>query len=105
MLWKGFQKPKRLAADTDTLTEKYLTDPNTITEAEIRKALRKGTIDFKLHPVFCGSALSARGRQAKAPAGPRIRAPSPATCGARRRFFGRSVSRLRSVVKAEPEAE
>jgi DNA-directed RNA polymerase subunit alpha len=23
MLWKGFQKPKRLAADTDTLTEKY----------------------------------------------------------------------------------
>ena len=23
MLWKGFQKPKRLAADVDTLTEKY----------------------------------------------------------------------------------
>src|SRR5438477_11323419 len=23
MLWKGFQKPKRLAADTDTLTDKY----------------------------------------------------------------------------------
>ena len=30
---------------------------------------------------------------------------SPATCGACRRFLGRSVSRLRSVVKAEPEAE
>ena len=28
-----------------------------------------------------------------------------ATCVAHRRFFGRSVSRLRSVVKAEPEAE
>src|SRR5205814_6638566 len=23
MLWKGFQKPKRLASDTDTLTDKY----------------------------------------------------------------------------------
>ena len=23
MLWKGFQKPKRLAADTETLTDKY----------------------------------------------------------------------------------
>jgi hypothetical protein len=23
MLWKGFQKPKRLAVDTSTLTDKY----------------------------------------------------------------------------------
>ena len=23
MLWKGFQKPKRLAVDTQTLTDKY----------------------------------------------------------------------------------
>ena len=23
MLWKGFQKPKRLATDTSTLTDKY----------------------------------------------------------------------------------
>ncbi len=30
---------------------------------------------------------------------------SPATCVAHRRFFERAVSRLRSVVKAEPEAE
>jgi elongation factor G len=41
----------------DHLTDKYLTDPNTITEQEIRAALRKGTISFKCHPVFCGSAL------------------------------------------------
>ena len=40
-----------------------------------------------------------------APAGRKIPAPSPATCVAHRRFFGRSVSRLPSVVKAEPEAE
>jgi DNA-directed RNA polymerase subunit alpha len=23
MLWRGFQKPKRLAVDTETLTDKY----------------------------------------------------------------------------------
>ena len=40
-----------------------------------------------------------------APAGPKIRAPSPATCAGRRHFFGRSGSRLPSVVKAEPDAE
>ena len=38
-----------------------------------------------------------------APVARKIPAPSPATCVAYRRFFGRSVSRLRSVVKAEPE--
>jgi elongation factor G len=47
----------------DHLTEKYLTDPNTITEQEIRAALRKGTIEFKCHPVFCGSALKYVGVQ------------------------------------------
>ena len=50
----------------DHLTEKYLTDPNSITEDEIRAALRKGTIDFKCHPVFCGSALQVRRRAAAA---------------------------------------
>ena len=33
------------------------------TEDEIRAALRKGTCDFKLHPVFCGSALKYVGVQ------------------------------------------
>src|SRR5687767_7335275 len=47
----------------DHLTEKYLTDPNSITEQEIRTALRKGTIEFKCHPVFCGSALKYVGVQ------------------------------------------
>src|SRR5205085_6816458 len=47
----------------DHLTEKYLTDPSTITEQEIRAALRKGTINFGCHPVFCGSALKYVGVQ------------------------------------------
>ena len=44
-------------------------------------------------------------RQATASAGPKIPAPSPATCVGRRHFCGRSASTLPSVVKAEPERE
>ncbi len=40
----------------DALMDKYLTDPNTITAEELTAALRKGTIEFKCHPLFCGSA-------------------------------------------------
>jgi elongation factor G len=54
---------EKCAEIDDHLMEKYLTDPNTITEDEIRKALRKGTIEFKMHPVFCGSALKYVGVQ------------------------------------------
>src|SRR3954464_211386 len=49
--WRHILLEKAAELD-DHLTEKYLTDPNTITEAEIRAALRKGTISFKCHPVF-----------------------------------------------------
>jgi elongation factor G len=41
----------------DHLTEKYLTDENSITPAEIRAALRKGTIERRCYPVLCGAAL------------------------------------------------
>src|SRR5450432_1443056 len=54
---------EKAAEVEDALTEKYLTDPSTITEAEIRAAVRKGTIAFKMHPVFCGSALKYVGVQ------------------------------------------
>ncbi len=54
---------EKIAELDDVLTEKYLTDPETITEDEIRAALRKGTIEFKAHPVFCGSALKYIGVQ------------------------------------------
>ncbi len=46
----------------DRLTEKFLNGEE-LTEQEIRGALRKGTIDFKCHPVFCGSALKYVGVQ------------------------------------------
>src|SRR3954468_2673259 len=60
--WRHILLEKAAELD-DHLTEKYLTDPTTITEAEIRAALRKGTCEFKLHPVFCGSALKYVGVQ------------------------------------------
>src|SRR5688500_16520865 len=47
----------------DALMDKYLTDPSTMTEQEIRAALRKGTINFKCHPLFCGSAYKYVGVQ------------------------------------------
>jgi elongation factor G len=46
----------------DALTEKYLNGEE-LTEQEIRMGLRKGTIAFKCHPVFCGSALKYVGVQ------------------------------------------
>jgi len=54
---------EKVSETDDHLMEKYLTDPSTITDAEIRKALRAATISFKLHPVFVGSALKYVGVQ------------------------------------------
>jgi len=60
--WRHLLLEKTAETD-DHLMEKYLTDPNTITEDELRKAIRKATINFKMHPVFCGSALKYVGVQ------------------------------------------
>ncbi|MFN4242053.1 MAG: elongation factor G [Tepidisphaerales bacterium] len=54
---------EKVAELDDHIMEKYLTDPSTITEQEIRAALRKGTIEFKANPVFCGSAYKYVGVQ------------------------------------------
>jgi len=47
----------------DVLMEKYIEDESSITEDEIRAALRKGTIGMLCNPVFCGSALKNVGVQ------------------------------------------
>ncbi len=41
----------------DSLMEKYLEDEGTVTADELRAALRKGTIERRCNPVFCGAAL------------------------------------------------
>jgi elongation factor G len=54
---------EKVAELDDTLAEKYLNDPESLEEGEIRAALRKGTIEFKAHPLFCGSAYQYVGVQ------------------------------------------
>ena len=51
-------------ADYDeSLMEKFFEDPNSITEAEILKALRAATIDMKIVPMVCGSSFKNKGVQ------------------------------------------
>lgn len=52
-----------VAEADDELMEKYFSDPNTITEEEIMRAIRKGTIDMKFFPMLCGSAFKNKGVQ------------------------------------------
>ena len=47
----------------DVIMEKYFEDPATITEAEIRAAIRKGTLSMQLFPVICGSSFKNKGVQ------------------------------------------
>ena len=41
----------------DTLAEIFLEDEDSITTAQIKAALRRGTIELRCTPVFCGAAL------------------------------------------------
>ena len=47
----------------DALMEKYFSDPSTITEDEIRAAIRKGCISMRIFPVICGSSFKNKGVQ------------------------------------------
>jgi elongation factor G len=51
-----------VAETSDTLTEKYLEGAE-ITEAEIRLALRHGTVEGTIVPMLCGSAFKNKGVQ------------------------------------------
>jgi len=53
---------EKVAETDDHLMEKYLNSQEP-TEQELRKALRAATINFKVHPVFTGSALKYVGVQ------------------------------------------
>ena len=53
---------EKIAETDDALTEKYL-EGKEISTDELKSALRRATIDYKLVPVFCGSALKNKGVQ------------------------------------------
>jgi len=48
----------------DTLMEKFFDNPDSISEDEIRAAIRKATVDMSITPVLCGSAFKNKGVQA-----------------------------------------
>ena len=52
-----------IAEFDDELMEKYFEDPSTITEEEIKRAVRKGTLSMKINPMICGSSFKNKGVQ------------------------------------------
>ena len=52
-----------IAEFDDVLMEKYFDDPSTITEDEIKAAIRKGTIAMEINPMICGSSFKNKGVQ------------------------------------------
>ncbi|HHT9117361.1 MAG TPA: elongation factor G [Candidatus Hypogeohydataceae bacterium YC38] len=53
---------ERIAEEVDWFMEKYLRE-EPITEADIKRALREGTIGVKFTPVLCGAAFKNKGVQ------------------------------------------
>jgi len=54
---------EKIAECDDVLMEKYFDDPSTITEDEIRIAIRKGTLSMAINPMICGSSFKNKGVQ------------------------------------------
>ena len=53
---------EKVAETQDDLMEKFL-EGKEISKEELRAAIRQSTIECKLHPIFCGSALKNKGVQ------------------------------------------
>ena len=54
---------EKVAEFDDALMEKFFDDPSTITEEEILRALRAGTLKMDIVPMFCGSSFKNKGVQ------------------------------------------
>ena len=52
-----------IAEFSDSLMEKYFSNPAEITEDEIYSALRAGALSMKINPVICGSSFKNKGVQ------------------------------------------
>jgi elongation factor G len=52
-----------IAEFDDAVMEKFFEDPLTITEDEIRAAIRKGTLAMAINPMICGSSFKNKGIQ------------------------------------------
>ena len=54
---------EKIAEYDDELMEKYFDDPSTITEEEIRRAIRTATLKMDIVPMTCGSSFKNKGVQ------------------------------------------
>ena len=54
---------EKIAEFDDALMEKYFDDPSTITEEEIKRALRNATLKMEIVPMICGSSFKNKGVQ------------------------------------------
>ena len=52
-----------IAEFDDVLMEKFFDDPSSITETEIKAAIRKGTLAMEINPIICGSSFKNKGVQ------------------------------------------
>ncbi len=51
------------AEESDELLEKYLNDPDSITEEDLRAMIRKATLEQRITPVICGASFKNKGVQ------------------------------------------
>jgi elongation factor G len=52
-----------IAEESDELLEKFIADPNSLTNQEMIAAIRKATLELRITPVLCGSAFKNKGIQ------------------------------------------
>ena len=92
---------EKISEYDDSLMEKYFEDPSTITEEEIRKALRVATLKMDIVPMICGSSFKNKGVQCLLDA---VCAylPSPLDAGA---VEGHAVDNPDEILYREPSSE
>ena len=90
-----------LAEFDEALMEKYFDDPASITEEEIKAAIRKATLSMAVNPMICGSSFKNKGVQTLLDA---VCAylPSPEDAGA---VEGHAVGDADEILTREPSPE
>lgn len=54
---------ENVAEESDELLEKFMDDPNSITEEEMIAQIRKATVEMRISPVLCGASFKNKGVQ------------------------------------------
>ena len=54
---------ENVAEESDELLEKFMDDPNSITEEEMITQIRKATVEMRIYPVLCGASFKNKGVQ------------------------------------------